>query len=70
MRWAATPWRPKPRQTGSARSLPSQRALPPPFLRKNNKTPLKEPTMSLDTLRDLLPAYAKDLSLNLSSLAS
>ena len=26
--------------------------------------------MSLDTLRDQLPAYAKDLSLNLSSLAS
>lgn len=26
--------------------------------------------MSLDALRDLLPAYAKDLSLNLSSLAS
>jgi lipoyl-dependent peroxiredoxin subunit D len=26
--------------------------------------------MSLDTLRDLLPAYAKDLSLNLSSLAA
>jgi alkyl hydroperoxide reductase subunit D len=26
--------------------------------------------MSLDTVRDLLPAYAKDLSLNLSSLAS
>jgi alkyl hydroperoxide reductase subunit D len=25
--------------------------------------------MSIDTLRDLLPAYAKDLSLNLSSLA-
>jgi lipoyl-dependent peroxiredoxin subunit D len=26
--------------------------------------------MSLDTLRDMLPAYAKDLSLNLSSLAN
>ncbi|QQQ17311.1 carboxymuconolactone decarboxylase family protein [Brevundimonas vitis] len=26
--------------------------------------------MSIDTLRDLLPAYAKDISLNLSSLAS
>src|SRR5438128_11868832 len=26
--------------------------------------------MSLDTLRDRLPAYAKDISLNLSSLAS
>lgn len=26
--------------------------------------------MSLDTLRDLLPAYAKDISLNLGSLAS
>ena len=26
--------------------------------------------MSLDTLRDALPAYAKDLSLNLSSLAA
>ena len=26
--------------------------------------------MSLDTLRDMLPAYAKDLSLNLSSLAA
>ena len=26
--------------------------------------------MSLDTLRDALPAYAKDISLNLSSLAS
>ena len=26
--------------------------------------------MSIDTLRDLLPAYAKDLSLNLSSLVS
>ncbi|MDB5450655.1 MAG: alkylhydroperoxidase, AhpD family [Phenylobacterium sp.] len=25
--------------------------------------------MSLDTLRETLPAYAKDLSLNLSSLA-
>ena len=26
--------------------------------------------MSLDTLRDALPAYAKDISLNLGSLAS
>ena len=26
--------------------------------------------MSIDTLRDLMPAYAKDISLNLSSLAS
>ncbi|WP_293680604.1 hypothetical protein [uncultured Phenylobacterium sp.] len=26
--------------------------------------------MSLDTLRDTLPAYAKDISLNLSSLAA
>ena len=26
--------------------------------------------MSLDALRDTLPAYAKDLSLNLSSLAA
>ena len=26
--------------------------------------------MSIDTLRELIPAYAKDLSLNLSSLAS
>ncbi|HRD45502.1 MAG TPA: alkyl hydroperoxide reductase, partial [Caulobacter sp.] len=26
--------------------------------------------MSLDALRDLLPAYAKDLSLNLSSLSN
>ncbi len=25
--------------------------------------------MSIDTLRELLPAYAKDLSLNLSTLA-
>ena len=26
--------------------------------------------MSIDTLRDLIPAYAKDISLNLGSLAS
>ena len=26
--------------------------------------------MSIDTVRDLLPAYAKDISLNLSSLAN
>src|SRR4249920_2582646 len=32
--------------------------------------PFVEPPMSLDALREQLPAYAKDLSLNLSSLSA